>query len=183
VVREGGVPLLVDILTSSYQNLRKQKILTEVASVLGQLCNDRDTRNSISEDFPVVPCLLWIYDAAQPNTKLKSKLIFALRQLCILAQNKIKVGQHVITTVIEELSNATPKFEECATNAILLLTMLANIHSNAAVMSDQDRLEDALKACGLEAPVPGKPSRWGEQLWRKVMVLKERVKESTIAGG
>merc|ERR1712084_158004 len=60
VVRAGGVPLLVDILTSSYQNLRKQKILTEVASVLGQLCNDRDTRNSISEDFPVVQCLLWI---------------------------------------------------------------------------------------------------------------------------
>ncbi|CAE7354610.1 POGLUT1 [Symbiodinium sp. KB8] len=44
VVREGGVPLLVDILTSSYQNLRKQRILAEVASVLGQLCNDPETR-------------------------------------------------------------------------------------------------------------------------------------------
>ncbi|CAE7268186.1 POGLUT1 [Symbiodinium natans] len=44
VVREGGVPLLVDILTSSYQNLRKQRILAEVASVVGQLCNDPETR-------------------------------------------------------------------------------------------------------------------------------------------
>ncbi|CAE7781439.1 unnamed protein product, partial [Symbiodinium pilosum] len=79
VVREGGIPLLVDILTSSYQNLRKQRILAEVASVLGQLCNDPETRSLISESFPVVPCLLWVNDAAQPNTKLKSKLLFALR--------------------------------------------------------------------------------------------------------
>merc|ERR1712194_190886 len=31
VVREAGVPIIVDVLTSSYQNLRKERILTEVA--------------------------------------------------------------------------------------------------------------------------------------------------------
>lgn len=186
VVREGGVPLLVDILTSSYQNLRKQKVLTEVASVLGQLCNDRDTRSSISDDFPVVPCLLWIYDAAEPNTKLKSKLIFALRQLCAAAQNKIKVGHHVIPKVIEELSVARPNFEECATNAILLLTMLASIHSNAQMMNEQGRLDDAITLCGIPEsvqPVRGLASKWGPHLTEKVAALKERIKESVIASG
>jgi len=188
VVREGGVPLLVDTLTSSYQNLRKQKILTEVASVLGQLCNDRDTRNLISEDFPVVLCFLWVYDAAPPNSKLKSKLLFALRQLCVLAQNKIKVGQHVIPTVIEELGHATWKFEECATNAILLLTMLANIHANANMMHEDEKLEAALKQCGLQTHSPAlgayvfnEKTKFHRGLWEKTLTLKERVKESVIA--
>eukprot|EP00928_Gymnodinium_smaydae_P031779 TRINITY_DN23216_c0_g1_i1.p1 TRINITY_DN23216_c0_g1~~TRINITY_DN23216_c0_g1_i1.p1 ORF type:complete len:871 (-),score=151.94 TRINITY_DN23216_c0_g1_i1:88-2700(-) len=182
VVREGAVPLLVDILTSSYQNLRKQKILTEVASVLGQLCNDRETRSCISEDFPVVPCLLWIFDAAQPNTKLKSKLVFALRQLCVLAQNKIKVGQHVIPMVLDELGQATPAFEECAMNSVLLLTMLANIHSNALMMHDQGKLDDALQRSGI-VTIAGQKARFGPLLMEKVMVLKERIKESVIASG
>merc|ERR1712048_113586 len=186
--REGGVPVLVDILTPSYQNLRnKNKILTEVASVIGQLCNDRETRTLISEEFPVVICFLWIFDAAPVNSKLKSKLLFALRQLCVLSQNKIKVGQHVIPTVIEELHQANAQAEECATNAILLLTMLANIHSNAHMMDDNDVLDDALIQCGILKAREGfkenernPKSRFSEALWRKVEVLKMRVKESVI---
>mmetsp|Transcript_35335 Transcript_35335/g.77250 ORF Transcript_35335/g.77250 Transcript_35335/m.77250 type:complete len:871 (-) Transcript_35335:51-2663(-) len=192
VVRHGGGPLLVDILTSSYQNLRKQKILTEVASVLGQLCNDAEIRSLISDEFPVVLCLLWVFDAAQPNTKLKSKLLFALRQLCVIPANKVKVGQHVIPTVLDELAQATPNVEECATNAILLLTMLANIHSNAAVMAamittstrEVPRYEDALEQCGLlvngQRP---KNKKYGDHLHEKVAVLQERIKESVNASG
>lgn len=183
VLREGGVPILVDILTSTYQNLRKHKILAEVAGVLGQLCNDRDTRTLISEDFPVVPCLLWIFDTAQPNTKLKSKLLFALRQLCALTQNKIKVGQHVIPTVIEELGQASPKFEECATNAILLLSMLASIHTNARMMDDEGRLEEALASCQMQQIVNNQARhyKFSPGLWAKTLTLKERIKDSVLA--
>eukprot|EP00929_Paragymnodinium_shiwhaense_P070951 TRINITY_DN36037_c0_g1_i1.p1 TRINITY_DN36037_c0_g1~~TRINITY_DN36037_c0_g1_i1.p1 ORF type:complete len:920 (+),score=238.43 TRINITY_DN36037_c0_g1_i1:121-2880(+) len=185
VVREGGVPILVNILTSSYQNLRKQKILTEVAGVIGQLCNDRDTRNLMSEDFPVVLCLLWVFDAAQPNTKLKSKLLFALRQLCVLPQNKIKVGGHVIPTVIEELTSANPREEECTTNAILLLTMCASIGSNAKAMMKEDRLEAALEACQLQKGrgAQARHAKFSPPLWDKVLILKERVQEAIVASG
>merc|ERR1719253_571302 len=54
LVSNGGIVLLVDILSSSYQNLRKRKILTELASIFGQLCNDPATRNLLAdEEFPV----------------------------------------------------------------------------------------------------------------------------------
>lgn len=185
VVREGGVPLLVDILTSSYQNLRKQKVLAELASVVGQLCNESETRTLISDEFPVVPCLLWVYDAAPPNSKLKSKLLFALRQLCVLGQNKVKVGQHVIPRVLEELSLATPSFEECATNAVLLLTMLASVHSNAIRMNVEGRLDDSLCACGLQTDpgVESKTHRFSPNVWEKVAILRERIREAEYASG
>merc|ERR1712048_424697 len=177
--RERGVPVLVDILTSSYQSVQnpmKRKILTEVASVIGQLCNDRETRTLISEEFPVVICFLWIFDAAPVNSKLKSKLLFALRQLCVLSQNKIKVGQHVITTVIDELGQCIRKIEDetmVATNAILLLTMLANIHSNAKMMDDQDRLDDALVQMGIQKKIrkheEKTKTKFRRELWDKVL--------------
>lgn len=182
VVREGGVPLLVDILTSSYQNLRKQRIITEVASVIGQLCNDADTRAAISDYYPVVLCLLWVYDGAQPNTKLKAKVLFALRQLCMLGTNKIKVGQHVIPRVIEEISQARPgRSDECLTNSILLLSTLAQVRSNAQMMNNQNRLMDALEACGLEQHGENKKHRFGQLILERVKKLKERVDEAKYA--
>lgn len=180
VVKEGGVPLLVDILTSSYQNLRKQRILAEVASVLGQLCNDSETRSLISESFPVVACLLWVNDAAQPNTKLKSKLLFALRQLCLLGQNKLKVGPHVIPVLLEELALATWASEECATNLVLLLTSLATINSNALLMADT--IDAALETCGIQKNgEPAKNNKLVKHLWPKVEALLIRIKDAQAA--
>eukprot|EP00927_Polykrikos_kofoidii_P087211 TRINITY_DN9990_c0_g1_i1.p1 TRINITY_DN9990_c0_g1~~TRINITY_DN9990_c0_g1_i1.p1 ORF type:complete len:874 (-),score=155.69 TRINITY_DN9990_c0_g1_i1:21-2642(-) len=183
VVRECGVPIIVDILTSSYQNLRKHKILAEVAGVLGQLCNDKETRLMISEDFPVVLCLLWVFDSSQQNTKLKSSVLFSLRQLCALSQNKIKVGSHVIPTVIDQLSQATPKYEECATNAILLLSMVAGIHTNALMMAEHDRLEIALEACGIQKGIgpQARHHKFSAGLWTKVLVLKDRIMDAVLA--
>jgi hypothetical protein len=146
IVSNGGLALLVDILSSSYQNLRKRKILTELCSVFGQLCNDAHTRSMLSDDYPVPACLLWIFDAVEPNSKLKSKLLFALRQLCgsisrfgntrnagdlSQQQNKIKIGQHVIYTVTEELGMARNDYEEVVMNAVLLLIVLADVDLNA----------------------------------------------------
>jgi len=187
VCRQGGVPVLVDILTSSYQNLRKEKTLSEICSVVGQLCNDEETRSLFSDDFPVVLCLLWVYDAAQPNTKLKAKVLFALRQLCLVGQNKIKVGQHAIPRLLEELSMAAPSKVECAMNSVLLLTMLASVSTNARAMNHQGRLDDAFEACGLQSKdVRGqeaKSHKFGPQLWLKVVELKERIRESEHASG
>jgi len=176
---EGGMPLLVDILTSSYQNLRKQKILTELASVIGQLCNDNETRTLISDSFPVVPCLLWINDIAQPNTKLKAKLLFALRQLSV-GENKIKVGKHAIPKLVEELMQATAKAVECINNTVLLLTMLARVNSNALMINRDGRLDDALLYCGLQDDEgrEAKGHKFGPAIWDKVLALKERIREA-----
>jgi hypothetical protein len=144
VVREGGVPLLVDILSSSYQNIqRKGKILTELCSVFGQLCNDPETRGILSDDYPVTPCLLWIFDAAETNSKLRAKLLFSLRQLCGHERNKVAIGQHIIFTVMEDLGFCKPDLAENAMNCILLLTDLASITKNAAEISQtiQERLQ------------------------------------------
>jgi len=185
VYREGGVPVLVDILTSGYQNLRKQRIITEVASVIGQLCNDADTRSRISHDYPVVVCLLWIFEKSQPNTKLKSKVLFALRQLCAMGHNKIKVGQQVIPTLLLEIAQAVPgRVEECLTNSILLLTSLAAVHSNAKAMNREGRFEDALESCGLQLRgEENKKHRFGPLIWERVTVLKERIREAEYASG
>lgn len=172
LVREGGVPLLVDVLTSSYQNhVRKQRILCELASVLGQLCNDFETRSQLSDQHPALLCLLWVYDRAKPNTKLKATLLFALKQFCALARNKVKVGPQVIPTVFEELNTATDKNEDGVTNAILLLTMLASVQSNALMMN-QPRMDDAEDALQTRIFWP--------QLKEKWQVLKERVREARV---
>eukprot|EP00811_Abedinium_folium_P017076 NODE_259_length_3271_cov_12.554389.p1 GENE.NODE_259_length_3271_cov_12.554389~~NODE_259_length_3271_cov_12.554389.p1 ORF type:complete len:877 (-),score=245.33 NODE_259_length_3271_cov_12.554389:243-2873(-) len=183
-VSHGAVPLLVDVLTSSYQNARKQKILAEVASILGQLCNDLETRAMISEDYvQALPCLLWIFNSALPNTTMKAKLLFTLRQFCGVQMNRIKVGQHVISPVLDDLGmgSGTMEGQACVTNAILLLTTLATIHSNATKMGL--RLDESLKQCGLmgkdntEAP----RHKFSPNLWEKVEILKAQLQEATFA--
>jgi len=176
VVREGGVPLLVELLTSSYQNVRKQKILTEIASVIGQLCNDEDSRTVMSEDFPVVICLLWINEQAPMNTKVKAKVLFALRQLAVFGPNKIKIGQTAISNVIEQISAAKPKYIDCLMNAVMLLLMLSPVRTNIRLMTHQDRLADALETCGLtEGGRESKSHRFGPAVWEKVAQLQERI--------
>lgn len=184
-VKEGLVPVLVDVLTSSYQNLRKQKILAEVASVIGQLCNDAETRNLISGSFPVLPCLLWVNDGAQPNTKLKTKLLFALRQLCVVGVNKIKVGTHAIPLLLDELRLVNFTHDECASNLILLLLSLATINSNAQLMADS--IESALDASGIQhtdatgATVKTNKNKLANLLWPKIDELKTRIKNAVAA--
>eukprot|EP00933_Yihiella_yeosuensis_P031790 TRINITY_DN2540_c3_g1_i1.p1 TRINITY_DN2540_c3_g1~~TRINITY_DN2540_c3_g1_i1.p1 ORF type:complete len:316 (-),score=53.35 TRINITY_DN2540_c3_g1_i1:127-954(-) len=176
--QEGGIPMLVDILTSSYQNLLKSRILAEVASVIGQLCGDPEIRKII-EQFPVVPCFLWVYDSAQPNTKLKSKVLFVLRQLSISGAVKVKVGKHVIPTLLDNLGLATPRFPECALNIILLLISLASINTNALMMVEQ--IDVNLETCGIqENGQEAKNHRLARLLWPKVEILKARIQEARL---
>jgi len=192
IVSNGGVALLVDILSSSYQNLRKRKILTELCSVMGQLCNDADTRSLLSDEYPTVPCMLWIFDAAEPNTKLKSKLLFLLRQLCghinrlgsagqasgslVQEQNKMKIGQHVIWTVLEELAMARRDYEEVAMNAVLLLTVLSTVQTNAKEIAKP--LASRLKECNImsESGQLTNKAKFSAELIDKVATLLDIVR-------
>merc|ERR1712113_819534 len=103
--RVGIIPVLYDILSSSYGHTivisYKRRVLTELCSVVGQMCNDEETREMMCDTYQVIDCLLWIFDAAGTATKLMSKVIFALKQLCANNQeNKDQVGARVIKTIV-----------------------------------------------------------------------------------
>lgn len=183
VLKAGGLMLLVDILTSSYTMPNKQRILTEVASVIGQLCNDAEARTLSCEHFRVVPPFLWMFEKAPPNTKFKAKLMFALRQMCILPQNKIKVGEHVIPSVVEDIGLAKPSnphSQECLMNAIMLLLMLVSITSNARRM--KMGLDKAWEGAGIDVTkldVDGQRNhhKFGTTISEKILELRMRIQE------
>jgi len=188
VVKYGGIPIIVDILTSSYQSMRKQKVLTEVASVLGQLCNDPETRSLLSTDFPTVPCLLWVFEAAPPNSKPKKMLMFALRQLCGLKSNRIPIGAQIIPSLIEDLCSLNYNSQismECGMHSILLLIELAKVSSNALKM--QGNLEESLQACGIfndrGEMVEAKKTKFSPTLLSRISELLDLIKRAQYQPG
>jgi len=183
VVGAGAVPILVDLLTSSYQNRRKHQVLMEVASVLGHLCNDVETRTILAKEYPVIPCLLWMNDHSQPNTALKAKLLFALRQLAF-GSNRAKIAEHSMSSILEQVSAARPRHSDCLSQALLLLRSLASgadSRRTLLLMSQEDRLEDALRTCGLQKD--GKENAqhpFGSDPWQHAQYLKDRFREEFI---
>lgn len=150
VMKENGiVEILIDLLTGSYSNVFKRDILTELASVIGQLCNDEETRAGMCESKGVITCILYVFDKAPEGTKLKSKCMFALKQLCVNSEkNKERVGEQVTRSVVAELQLAESKTAEgrahdvnldCATNAILLLLLLAICTNNCKIMINKSQ--------------------------------------------
>merc|ERR1712185_88824 len=97
MINDGMIPILTELLTSSYSNQFKRDILTELASVIGQLCNDDDTRTTVCDNPATLDCFLFVFDVAPEASKLKSKVMFALKQLCVNSTpNKQRVGDLVI---------------------------------------------------------------------------------------
>merc|ERR1712093_292109 len=135
--------------TSSYSNPFKHRILTQLASVLGQLCNDEETRQLLCNEYPVIECLLYVFDtAAMPHAEqLKSKVMFALKQLCAnSSENKHKVGAHVISNVVAELGNREYQTKtDWAANGILLLNILAIYKPNCKLMETAG-IQDVIKS-------------------------------------
>merc|ERR1719388_85813 len=137
IKNQGVIPVLIDLLTSSYSNRFKHRVLTELASVLGQLCNDEETRKMCCEKYPVIECLLYIFDTSPTASKIMSKTMFALKQLCANSgENKERVGTHVIQTVVQELGNKKnlDSNRDWAVNAIMLLLLLSIYKDNCKVM-------------------------------------------------
>merc|ERR1712232_1467706 len=60
----GLMPVLNDILTAIYAAVRyKRRCLTELCSVIGQMCNDEDTRRLMCDNYQVVDCLLVVFES------------------------------------------------------------------------------------------------------------------------
>mmetsp|Transcript_32551 Transcript_32551/g.74374 ORF Transcript_32551/g.74374 Transcript_32551/m.74374 type:complete len:947 (+) Transcript_32551:200-3040(+) len=107
---KGAVPVLMHLLVGYYHDIQyKSRLLTELCSVIGQLCNDEDTRLLVTATGETtIDCLLHMLQQATSQawntSKLKSKAMFALRQACV-ASDAVKeaVGRECIKFAVEEL--------------------------------------------------------------------------------
>lgn len=158
--REGITAILVDLLKNSYGNKIREKILTELASVIGQLCNDDDTRLELAES-KVINCFLHVFKSdASLHGKLKSKVMFALKQLAV-HNPKVKedVGKVVIRDVLSALMfmvvQKSQHFDasdmDWTANAVLLLVVLSTVPVNVKLMhanphEKTSKIEEVLRA-------------------------------------
>mmetsp|Transcript_112970 Transcript_112970/g.319507 ORF Transcript_112970/g.319507 Transcript_112970/m.319507 type:complete len:908 (+) Transcript_112970:125-2848(+) len=150
----GLIPILIEILTASYGAVRyKRRIVVEVCGVLGQMCNDEETRKLVCESYQVLDMLVHIFDeedkeqfgdqrfdenadarqpqlpagAARQSHQLLSKVMFALKQLCANSEeHKETVGKKVTKLIVKALSHEENlQHLDWAVNALLLLLLLS----------------------------------------------------------
>jgi len=107
LLEAGLVPLLYDILCATYGVLQyKRRLITELCAVLGQMCNDTETREALCDKSQCVECLLILFETCEglrPGwaearkeeqegskafgllpanaAKVEAKVLFALKQL------------------------------------------------------------------------------------------------------
>ncbi|CAE8606405.1 unnamed protein product, partial [Polarella glacialis] len=114
---------LVEILEGSLQETEvRRRVLTEMCSVLGQMCNDSSTREKIfkNKDWQVLQKLLEVHDHVVTHertpggdltpdslVKLMSKAMFAIRQLCVFSPESMEqAGESIIPNLMKDMSNA-----------------------------------------------------------------------------
>merc|ERR1712107_107657 len=82
--RIGMGRVLSEIMNASYSVIQyKSRVLTELCAVIGQLCNDEDTRLLMCNTYQVMECLKYIFENGGVYKRLMSKVLFALKQLCV----------------------------------------------------------------------------------------------------
>lgn len=147
IKQTGMIPILIDILISTYGVAKaikyKRRVLAELCSVIGQMCNDDEVRSKLCEKSEVLDCLLYVFEQSSSGTQVISKVLFALKQLCANVrgktseENKDQVGCRVIKPILEDL--AQPKSLEnmdWATNALMLLMLLVVTKKNCQRMKE-----------------------------------------------
>lgn len=149
----GLLPMLRSILAvtrDQHQIIQKRRLLTELCSVLGQMCNDDDSQKKLCEDSSCKDHLLNIFKrCSQPehkeqksskldeqNVKLASKALFALKQIATHSSRIMEeVGSVTIDPLLEQLKekenlNGKSFHEDWANNAIMLLLVLSPASAN-----------------------------------------------------
>lgn len=128
---------VLDVFSGSVCIPTKHKILAEVASVTGQLCNDEGSLKEVLKDLNTVNRFLDLLEADEaPGSKLRSKTMFAVRQICskprLIPPNIREAFTDIIPRVIEELLHVADAAEQgqdvdldLAANCIYLLSSLS----------------------------------------------------------
>ncbi|CAE7558736.1 unnamed protein product, partial [Symbiodinium pilosum] len=135
--KSGVVSELLELLRILPPDAGKRRLLEELASTIGQLCNDEDIWVSLSEQ-KVVERLLQLHMNAPEGGRLRARIMFALRQFSfgghhLAAAFREEIG-HSLPTIIQELQDIMEqgKLEkhdseetDCVVNSVLLLYTLA----------------------------------------------------------
>jgi len=152
----GLLPVLYETLSSSYAAVQyKRRMVTELCSVLGQMCNNDIARQELlsisrkggrpgAAGVSTLDMLRVVYSTASaglqeqgkreagqplsaPIAKILSKVIFAFKQLCANSMDlKEKVGNFLASDVVADL--ALPEnleHKDWAVNAIMLVLLLS----------------------------------------------------------
>lgn len=169
IANAGMLPLLYDMLTSSYHqcktgkgggdglssamlaNSMKEKILAHICSIMGHFCKDEEHRDHLVEKFEhTVKCLIYIATHCTPCSTLMAKVMYALKQFCA-AKNDVKryVGAYVLKPLCLEIfmdteimKKATPEFMN---HMMQLLLMLASYQDNC-IRLDEVNMKNLSKA-------------------------------------
>jgi len=153
LVHIGLVQVLQDLFFACYGVLQhKLRLVTELCSVLGQMCNEDATRKYVSDNYQVIECLFNIFetsvssdrrpgDTYPPNaTKIISKVLFVLKQLCAGSMTlKDQIGSKVIRDVVMDLRNPQNlEQRDWATNTLTLLQTLSQSRHNVKILTEDD---------------------------------------------
>eukprot|EP00405_Crypthecodinium_cohnii_P034579 CAMPEP_0206531276 /NCGR_PEP_ID=MMETSP0325_2-20121206/3667_1 /ASSEMBLY_ACC=CAM_ASM_000347 /TAXON_ID=2866 /ORGANISM="Crypthecodinium cohnii, Strain Seligo" /LENGTH=864 /DNA_ID=CAMNT_0054027485 /DNA_START=293 /DNA_END=2884 /DNA_ORIENTATION=- len=162
MAQAGLLPLLYDLLTSSYHQCRhaqgmssnmsselshsaiKEKILANLSSVIGHFCKDEEYGNHLILSFPhTVKCLCYIATHAIYGTPLMCKVLYALKQLCSAhSAEREEIGAIVVKPLLQDQLHNAEVLQKCKseflTHAINLLQMLSSLKENCLRMDDVD---------------------------------------------
>mmetsp|Transcript_41194 Transcript_41194/g.93127 ORF Transcript_41194/g.93127 Transcript_41194/m.93127 type:complete len:845 (-) Transcript_41194:32-2566(-) len=152
VVREHDIiDTLVRLLTVPDLGVTRSKIMTQLPAVLGQLCNEDDTREEIASQDGVIERLCDIYAQAPGGSELKCNVMFCLRQLCTGSRAiREEVGDRVLPIAVEELK-IFHHLQDFASSCVLLLMTLATARKNCELMCKTQLLEN-LSYCISDIP-------------------------------
>lgn len=153
----GLADTLTSLLRSSVSTPSKQQIVAEVSSVVGQLCiDDHGWESFCREGSMTIHILMDTHDEVEVGSKVKSKVMFALKQICSRPEApkgfpKDLIGQHLIPKVAAELKVVADKVQDlaethdfdhdCINNAVQLLIVLSVARKNCELMAKENLVE------------------------------------------
>jgi len=134
----GVVEQLMELLFNMHQCDDKPLILAELCSVIGQLCNDEDIWRIITQ-HQALDRIMGMFQRARTGTKLRSKAMFAAKQLSAnttATDSKREIAKTLLAPIMIDLhkmslpegSKGAARLDlDNATNAVMLLMSLSSV--------------------------------------------------------
>lgn len=194
----GILPLAYDLLTSNYHwcgwrsrgqaqteaigtaasSIRKEKLLVQLCIIIGQMCNEETFRSQFQKDYEyTLPCILYIYEHAEPGSTLACKGLFAMKQVSANSMHqKATVTQQAVKKIAADLLGSSfEKSQDFFAQSVLLLHVLANDPHNVRRMLDAGLTPSNLDELGRTSKIV----RMSDYLRQRLDALKETIKSNS----
>jgi len=148
----GIVEVVKELFTAFYRNPYRQPAVVELAGIIGQLCNEDDSREEMLETgeededgtrkVTVLRCLVSVLRKPKSSKRLKGRVMFALRQLCQDSDRLDEtVSDQMMRSAISEITiflrgNPTA-VDDFTTSAVMLLALLSQRKANVLKMAEK----------------------------------------------